>query len=62
MTTDASQDPELVKAAEELLSRVKQLDGDVSTRLGVLQQLDKLRYSLEHPMDTINRHWDNVSS
>ncbi|PQE27884.1 hypothetical protein CJF30_00009075 [Rutstroemia sp. NJR-2017a BBW] len=49
---------ELEKTANEIAAAVKDFDGDQHTRARLLNQVDKLRYLLEEPLDVLNRQWE----
>jgi hypothetical protein len=52
---------ELEKTANGIAAAVKDFDGDQHTRARLLNQVDKLRYLLEEPLDVLNRQWEMVS-
>ncbi|KAI9689218.1 MAG: hypothetical protein M1822_000956 [Bathelium mastoideum] len=51
---------QLVKTVEGLLAAVKENRGDQLARMKLLQQIDKTRYLVEGPMDTIFRQFENM--
>jgi hypothetical protein len=52
---------ELKKTANEIAAAVKDFDGDQHTQARLLNQIDKLRYLLENPLDVWTRQWEMVS-
>ncbi|KAF2809937.1 o-methyltransferas-like protein [Mytilinidion resinicola] len=50
----------LIKAAEQFLATAKEYKSDHLTQMDMLKQLDKMRLTLEGPMDPILRQWDTI--
>lgn len=51
----------LLKGAERLLASVQSYNGDRSSRLALVKQLELLRLEIEDPMDSMITEWEHVS-
>jgi hypothetical protein len=53
-------DPNLVPKTESLLASVKSYNGDRTSRLALLKQMELLRLQIEDPMDSMISEWEHV--